>query len=93
MEKTREIVERICDICGAPVDGCGCIVARGPDGDIIYESKVIGDYCPEHAEALWLAAVRRCGIAERYDSFDTEAEREAQKAVERALIDDEVVGA
>ena len=88
MEKTREITESFCDICGEPADIRGFIVAHA-GGEVIYESNVIGDYCPEHSEALLLSAVRNCGIAERYDRFGTDAEKEAQKAVERALIGDE----
>lgn len=89
MEMTREIVERFCDICGKPVDGCGFIVAHGQNGDVIYESKVIGDYCPEHGDALLLSALRNGGVAERYDSFDKNDEKEQQKALEVALINDE----
>ncbi len=88
MEMKREIAERFCDICGEPADMRGFIVAHA-GGEVIYESNVIGDYCQEHAETLLLSAVRNCGIAERYDRFDTAEEREAQKVVERALIGDE----
>lgn len=91
MEDTKKIIKRFCDVCGEPVDGSGFIVARDSSGEIIYEDKVIGDYCPEHADALLLAALRNGGLAERYDRFETDAEKEAQKAVERALIADEYV--
>lgn len=91
MRKKVEVEERFCDICGAPADGVGSIIARGQGYKIIYESKVIGDYCPEHADALLMSALRNGGIAERYDGFDTDDDVERQKAVERALIEDEYV--
>lgn len=87
-----QTTKKVCDICGEEVDGDAWFVARNAAGDIIWESKIVGDYCPRHSEALILGGLNKAGIAERYDRFDTDAEREAKLAVERALIDGEIIG-
>lgn len=72
MKKKRTIEDRFCDVCGKPSDGCGFIVVRNVTGEIIYESKVVGDYCPEHADKLLENALARLPIHERYDTIEDE---------------------
>lgn len=84
MKKQRTIPEKVveeyfCDVCGKPADGCGFIVAHSVTGEVIYESKVVGDYCTEHADRLLSNALTQLPINERYDTIkDTEAAIKAE---------------
>lgn len=89
MKKTRIIPQKevetyVCDVCGKPADGCGFIVAHSVTGEVIYESKVVGDYCTEHADRLLENALSKLPIHERYDTV------EDKQAAIRAEI--EVIG-
>lgn len=83
----KVVEERFCDVCGKPADGCGFIVAHSVTGEVIYESKIVGDYCTEHADRLLSNALTQLPIHERYDTI---ADEEAAIKAEIELIEKEV---
>lgn len=80
----KVIEEYVCDVCGKPADGCGFIVAHSVTGEVMYESKVVGDYCSEHADKLLENALSKLPIHERYDTIE---DKEAAIKAEIELIE------
>ena len=70
MKKMIESEVVLCDVCGEPVEGYGFIVAHNFTGEVIYESKIVGDYCPKHADLLLERALASMPLHERYDRIE-----------------------
>ena len=90
MIKEELVKVRYCDCCGEKIDEdkiehTPFVVVHGVDGDVEFESSIVGDYCYKCLKALvcgWLASI---DIIERYDDKDEKALKSEVELVKKHL--------